>query len=400
MAAAPSPSRSALIVVYATVFIDLLGFGLILPLLPYYAQTFGATGLWLGALMTAYSVGQFLGAPVIGRLSDRFGRRPLILLTLAGSVASLSLAGAATSLGVLLAARLLAGLFGGSIAAAQAYIADVTTREERSKYMGLLGAAIGMGFVFGPALGAGLARFGFGTAAYTAAALAAANLGFAFFKLPESRVVDRSGAAATFSLATLAQGLGQPRVRAILATSFLAMLGFVAMETTYPLLGAQTYQMTAQDLGLMFTLIGVVMVIVQGGIVGRLAPKLGEPLVARVGVTILAASLALIPFAPTIAASAAVLALLAVGQGLASPTIAAILSKSVGKDEQGGTLGLSQSLGAAARGIGPVLAGYLYDRQAAAPYFAAAACAALAALLIGNLAPESPPFTTAAAERT
>lgn len=382
-----TPPRSVLPIVYLTVFLDLLGFGLILPLLPFYAVEFGATGVWLGILMTAYSAAQFVGAPIIGRLSDRFGRRPVILLTLLGSVVSLSLAGAATSLTMLLTARLLAGFFGGSIAAAQAYVADVTSREERSKYMGLLGAAIGLGFVFGPATGAALAQFGFATAAYAAAGLAAVNLVWAFFKLPESRVAGGAADSAVggFSIAILLQGLTRPRTRIVLGATFLTMLGFVAMETTYALLGAELYRLDARGLGLVFTLVGVVMVLVQGGMVGRLVPKLGEVIVARAGILIVAVALALLPFAPTLTLSMVALSVLAAGQGFVSPTLATLLSKSAGRDDQGSTLGLGQSLGAAARAVGPLGAGWLYDRHQAAPYFAAAALATLASLLIGAL---------------
>jgi DHA1 family tetracycline resistance protein-like MFS transporter len=392
------PTRSALAVVYATVFLDLLGFGLILPLLPYFAVTYGATGVWLGVLMTAYSAAQFLGAPLIGRLSDRFGRRPLLLLALFGSAASMTLAGFATSLEGLLAARLLAGFFGGSIAAAQAFIADVTTREERSKYMGLLGAAIGLGFVFGPALGAALSHYGFAAAAFTAAGITAANAIFALWKLPESRRHD--GNRPGFSLATLVSGARRPRTRVVLVATFLAMLGFVAMETTYPLLAAHLYGLDAKGLGLAFTLIGIVMVLVQGGMIGRLAPKIGEAVLARIGTVVLAFALAFVPFAPTLAGSLALLAVLAVGQGFASPMLATLLSKSAGKDDQGGTLGLGQSLGAAARAVGPLLAGLLYDRHEAAPYFAAAALALVASLLIGTLAnrPDAATDGTAHAE--
>ncbi len=179
--------KPGLPVVYVTVFIDLVGFGIILPQLPFYAESFGATGVWVGAILTAYSAAQLVGASLLGRLSDRVGRRPVLLMSLAGSAASFLLCGLAHSLWLLLVARALAGLFGGSIAAAQAYIADVTAPGERAKYMGLLGAAIGLGFVFGPALGSRLARFGFGAAAFTSAGLAAANLLFAFFRLPETR---------------------------------------------------------------------------------------------------------------------------------------------------------------------------------------------------------------------
>ncbi|HEY8478115.1 MAG TPA: MFS transporter, partial [Chloroflexota bacterium] len=197
--------RSPLLVVYVTVFVDLLGFGIILPNLPFYALSFGATGLWIGAILTAYSAAQLVGAPLLGRVSDAVGRRPVILLSLVGSALSFTLTGLADTLFLLLLARALAGLFGGSIAAAQAYIADATPPEDRAKHMGMLGAAIGMGFVFGPALGAALSPLGFSAAAFCSAGLAAANFLFGVFALVEprrARVPSRGRAPAT-SLASL-----------------------------------------------------------------------------------------------------------------------------------------------------------------------------------------------------
>ena len=186
-------NRASLAIVYATVFLDLVGFGIIIPVLPFLARSFGASGFWIGVLLTAYSAAQFLGAPLLGRLSDRHGRRPVLLLTLLGSVLSYLLMGFASSLALLIVARALAGLFGGSIAAAQAYIADVTIPAERSKFMGILGAAIGMGFVVGPAIGSLSATYGATTPAFVASGLCAANLIFAFWRFTESRSVLERG---------------------------------------------------------------------------------------------------------------------------------------------------------------------------------------------------------------
>ncbi len=375
--------KSALAVVYLTVFIDLLGFGIILPLLPFYAQQFGATGIWVGVLMTAYSAAQFLGAPIIGRLSDRYGRRPLLLVTLAGSAVSMTIAGSAGSLVVLLAARLCAGLFGGSIAAAQAYIADVTTSEERSKYMGILGATIGLGFVFGPALGGTLSRYGFGTAAYVAAGLAAVNFVWALVKLPESRA--GTGPRGHFSLRVIASGFAAPSVRPILLATFGVTFAFVAMETTYALLSAARFGLDSRQLGYVFTFLGVVVVIVQGGLVGRLARRLGEGRLARLGCLVMAVGLVALPFAPTLIISVALLGVLAAGQGFASPSLATLLSRSAGSDEQGALLGLGQSLAALARAVGPLLAGLLYDVAQPAPYLAAGCSCVLAALVVSTM---------------
>lgn len=355
-------------IVYLTVFLDLLGFGLILPLLPYYAQTFGATGLTLGALTTAYSAAQFLGAPIMGALSDRYGRRPILLLTLLGSAVSLTCAGLASSLLQLTLARLVAGLCGGSIAAAQAFIADVTTPETRAKYMGLLGACIGLGFVLGPAMGAALAPYGFSTAAYAAAALAGLNFIWGLFKLPETRSTTQGERQSAFSLGVLRDALKAPVIRPILGATFLTTVGFVAMETTYPLLGAQFYGVDARDLGKIFTFIGVIMVIIQGGVLGRWVKRYGEFSTAITGMVINAVALAALPFVSSLNASVALLGGLALGQALSSPTLSTILSRSASKEAQGSTLGLGQSLSAFARAIGPLIAGFLFDVRVSIPY--------------------------------
>ena len=369
-----------------TVFLDLLGFGLILPLLPYYAQTYGATGLTLGALTTAYSAAQFIGAPIIGALSDRYGRRPVLLLTLVGSAISMTAAGLSTSLLQLTLARLVAGLCGGSIAAAQAFIADVTTPETRAKGMGMLGACIGLGFVLGPALGAALAPFGFSAAAFAAAGLAALNFIWGLFKLPESLHNRTSERRSSFSLNALFKALHQKNIRPILGATFLTTIGFVAMETTYPLLGAKTFGINARDLGKIFTFIGVIMVIVQGGLLGRLVKRFGEDSIALIGMVIIALALAALAFAPTLEWSIALLGALALGQALSSPTLSTILSRSTSRDAQGSTLGLGQSLAAAARAIGPLAAGFLFDYHISWPYIAGGlmTLAAAALLILGR----------------
>jgi DHA1 family tetracycline resistance protein-like MFS transporter len=376
--------------VYFTVFLDLLGFGIILPIMPYFAESLGASGVWLGALMTAYSVAQFLGAPLIGSLSDRYGRRPVLLLAIAGSGVSMAFSGFASELSWLLFARIFAGFFGGSIAAAQAYIADMTTPETRAKKMGLLGACIGLGFVFGPALGALLSDYGFQAAAWTAAGLNFINLIWGYFKIkePAREAVARSNEK-MFSLKKLWEIAQLKPVRPIISATFLASLGFVAMETTYALLGARLYQMESKMLGTVFTLIGVVMVVVQGGFVGRLSSRFGPRKLAIYGLVINGTALIMMPFAPTLAWSLGCQSLLAVGQGLSSPTLSTLLSQQVGGQDQGKTLGLGQSLAAFARGIGPLAAGILFDVSYFLPYLVAGGLGLISAYLVTALRSDS-----------
>lgn len=376
--------------IYFTVFLDLLGFGILIPNTPYFAQSLGATGLWLGALMTAYSAAQFVGAPLIGSLSDRYGRRPILLLAITGSGMSMAISGFATALGVLLAARILAGFFGGSIAAAQAYIADVTTPETRAKKMGLLGAAIGLGFVFGPALGAALADYGFSVVAWTAAGLNGVNLVWAYFKIKEpahftkhegGRRSSNEGREA-LSVAKIIATFRMKKIRPVILATFFASLGFVSMETTYALLGAQLYQLDSKTLGVVFTLLGVVMVIVQGGLVGRLTKRLGSKRLALVGMILHSISLMAMPFAPNLAWSVICQSFLAAGQGLISPSFSTILSKQVSEHEQGKTLGVGQSLAALARAVGPVGAGFFFDVSFVTPYILAGALGLVGVYLV------------------
>jgi DHA1 family tetracycline resistance protein-like MFS transporter len=368
--------RSPLTVVYLTVFIDLLGFGIILPLLPLYAEELGATGVWVGGILTAYSGLQFLSAPFLGRLSDRIGRRPVILASLAGSTAGFLISGFAGSLGVLLAGRAVAGLSGGSIGPAQAYIADVTPPRERTKAMGLLGACIGLGFVLGPALGAGLSHFGFGAASFTAAGLAAANLALGYFILKEPERAGAGPALQRPNLSSFFEAFATPTTRGLLIATFLTTLAFVAMEATFALLAKERYDLSEGQLGLIFAFGGIVIIIVQGALVARLSRRYGERRTALGGAVTLSLGLLLLPLAPGLGVAALLLGLIAAGQGLLSPALSSMLSLHAENGRQGVTLGLGQAHAAAARAIGPIIAGALFDADDALPYLVAGFVAA------------------------
>ncbi|HEY7295441.1 MAG TPA: MFS transporter [Dehalococcoidia bacterium] len=378
--------RSPLAVVYLTVFIDLLGFSIILPLLPFYAEHYGATGVWVGALLTAYSAVQFVSAPMLGRISDRAGRRPVLLASLAGSAASLALSGVAHSLWLLLAARALAGLFGGSISTGQAYVADVTRPDDRAKYMGLLGACIGLGFVFGPAIGAGLSPLGFGAAAFFAAGLALLNLCFAWFRLPESHPANKRGGHRGAVRRDLLGALRRPALGRYLGATFLTNFAFVGLEATFALFSQKQWGLGAAGFGLVFTYIGVIVVVVQGGLIGPLRRRYRERTLAAVGATLLAAMLFLLAITPNLTLGILVLTGLGLGQGLVSPTLSTLISRAAGAHEQGGALGLGQSFAAAARGVGPLVAGGLYDLTRSLPYLLGSVLALGAALLLSQAA--------------
>jgi len=384
----PPTGRAALAIVYLTVFIDLLGFGIILPSLPYYARDLGATGLGLGVLFSAYSVAQLAGSAFLGRLSDRHGRRPILLLSLAGSAASMFLSGMATGLIALSCARGLAGAFGGSIGTAQAYIADVTPRAERARYMGLLGASIGVGFVLGPALGAGLLALGFGFrgAAFTSGGLAALNFVSAVFHLPESRVAVSAGEHRHLSAAGWWRTVSRPGLRRLYSAVFLTTFAFVALETTLVFLARDRFALDSRHFGLVLVYLGVVVIVIQGGVVGRLSRRLGERAVAITGAGLMGVALAALPAAPTLLVLLVLLGLVATGQGLASPTLSTLVSHASEGAEHGALLGASQSLAALARALGPVVAGQLYDLHAAAPYVSAGALSLFAAALLRDAA--------------
>lgn len=379
------PRSRALAVVYATVFLDLLGFGLILPFLPYYAESLGARGTAIGLLFASYSIAQLLGAVALGRLSDRFGRRPILLAALAGSTASMIVAGFATTLVGLAAARALAGAFGGSISAAQAYVADVTQPEERARFMGFLGAAIGLGFVLGPGLGAGLIALGlhFPGAAFTAAALSATSLAFALAWLPEP---DRSAHAGPLrpGWSAVLAALGQRRLSPLLFAGFFTTLAFVSMEATFGLFVKERFGLGERGFGLTLMGVGMVGIVIQGGLIGRLTRRFGVGAVAITGTTLLGLALAALPFCPSLTTLAPVLALMAAGQGLSSPSLSTLLSQRAPTGEQGLVLGTGQSLAAAARAVGPILAGALYDLRHTTAYLTAGAFSLLAAGLVAK----------------
>ena len=356
--------KSPLIIIFFTVFIDLVGFGIVLPLLPFYAQTFGATALLVGLLSTSFSLMQFLFAPLWGRLSDRVGRRPIILLGLLGSSVSYLVFGLANSLLVLFLSRILAGIAGANISTAQAYIADSTPPEGRAKGMGLIGAAYGLGFIFGPAIGGTLSQFGYGVPAFFASGLALCNCLAAYFLLPESlnsqsqTFTSRRG----LSLAGICGGLRHPELGIFLGCFFISTFAFANLESTFALMTQRKFGLDARHNGYLFAYIGVLITIMQGVLIGRLVKKFGERKLVVIGLFSMIFGLGLLPFSPSLRYLLLVLVFLTFGSGVTNPSITSLISQITGAEDQGGILGVTQSLASLARILGPAWGGFTFDR--------------------------------------
>jgi multidrug resistance protein len=379
--------RSPLAIIFLTVFIDLMGFGIVLPLLPYYAESYGASSLAVGLLSTSYSLMQFLFTPVWGRLSDRFGRRPLILLSLAGSSIGFLIFGLASSLEFLFLGRMVAGIAGAIIPTTNAYIADVTKPEDRARGMGLIGAAFGLGFILGPAIGGLMAPYGYDKPAFLASGMAALNLLFAWFRLPESLSrTRRTGALRrTFTLQTLAAALTHPHVGLLLALYFVATFAFANMESTFGLLNEHRYGLSARQTGYLFTFIGLMMSLIQGVVVGKLVRRFGESICIAAGTLAMVFALSLLPFAPSMPVYCGILAVLSFGIGINNPAIAGLLSRSSHADEQGGIMGIAQSMSSLGRILGPMWGGYSFDALGMRWPFLSAGLVMLLAFLISLL---------------
>ncbi|HWG89588.1 MAG TPA: MFS transporter, partial [Candidatus Thermoplasmatota archaeon] len=319
---------------------------------------FGVSEGWAGLLMASYSLMQFLFAPVWGRLSDRYGRRPVILVSLAGSVVTLALAGLATSFWMLLAARALAGVAGANISAAQAYVADVTTPENRAKGMGMVGAAIGLGFVLGPGFGGFLGQWGYALPAFVASGLAAVNLALAFLllreSLPAGGPAEVNRRSKLLDLAALRASASRPVVGGVLAAGFLFLVAFSAMEATFSFWARDQHGWDQTEVGYLFFFIGIVLVGVQGGAIGPLTRRFGEARLLVAGLLLVTAGLVALPFATTLPLVLGAAALLALGAGLSTPSMSSLLSRSTEASNQGATLGLFQSLQSLGRVAGPV----------------------------------------------
>ncbi len=434
----PRVRRSSLLVLFLTVFTDLIGFGIVIPFLSYYARQYGATGTLVGAVVGVYSIMQFFFAPVWGRLSDRIGRRPVILVSLVASSTGYFLFAVAHSFTLLFVSRVIAGVGGANIGTAQAYIADVTTPENRARGMGLIGAAFGLGFILGAPLSGFLSAAGMhrhlpgnllpGIVAGTMSVIA---FSIALFVLGESKPpAARAAAASSFAAppagpdaagAPVMNGYAAPRapeadraaapVRsrippqfdrrvwsemahqsilfAIILTLFLTLLAVAGMETSVTLHARDRFNFTPLQLAWFFLFMGVIVATIQGGLIGRLAKALGEKALVITGAASFTIGLSLVPAVWHVPYLYVVAFFIAIGQGLTYPSLTALVSKASPPNEQGSMLGLASGIGSLARFIGPILSGWFYDlAQARGAFYGQAAivfCALCVALWMRRL---------------
>ncbi len=348
------------------VFIDLLGFSLIIPLLPYYAQTFNASDTVIGLLLASYAAAQLIGAPLLGRASDRFGRRPILLISIFGTFLGFLLFGFAESLTMLFASRILQGLTGGNLSVAQAYITDVTDAKSRNRGLGMIGAAFGLGFIIGPAVGGLLSNISYSVPAFVASGLSFINLLLIAFWLPESLTVDRRAQLTqrkpALSFSALLQALKHPLTGPLLITRFLYSLAFVILQSIFSLFALKRFNMSVVATGFVLTYVGVISVITQAWLVGKLSQRFRDTILIESGLLLLALGLLVWAFAPNIPILVFSVTPIALAGGMLNTIVPSALTKTVEPQEVGGILGLSTSVESATRVVSPLLGGFLLER--------------------------------------
>ncbi len=377
--------RAKIGTVFLIVFIDLVGFGIVIPILPLYAEAYDPSPAVFGLLMASYSIMQFLFAPILGRLSDRIGRRPVLLVSLAAAAAGYLLFGFADSLAVLFLSRIIPGIAGGNISTAHAVIADITTPEDRAKGMGLIGAAFGLGFILGPAIGGLTVAVRPWLPGVVAAVASATAFVLVLVLLPETRRPEAGATAARgrLDLASLRQALGRPMLGPALVMVFLTIFAFANFETTFAQFAKLRFAFTTSTIAWLFAYAGLLGAVVQGGLVGRLSKRFGEPRLIVAGTVLSAASLVWLPSLAGRAPLLGILAVLALGQGIAHPSLTSLVSKLARQDEVGGLMGVQQGLASLARIFGPFWAEVAYGRFGVEWPFRTAALAMAVAAFTG-----------------
>jgi MFS family permease len=372
--------------VVLTVFLDLVGFGIIIPLLPLYVKSMGGDALTVGLLFSCFAGTQFVATPILGRISDRFGRRRVILTSLAGNTLSMVLFAFATyrsALVLLFASRILAGATAGNLAACQASIADVTEGDARAAGMGRVGAGIALGMIFGPFIGSVASTHGAWVPPLVAAALAGLDLVGAFFFMPETRGPEaRAKEPPSASRAPLTSLLAEARVIAVLALFFLTFLYMTNLQVALPLLVGDRFGWTGKEVGYIFLGFGVQMFVVQGLLIGRLSKRFGASNLVVFGAVSSMTGLVFIAIAHAVGVLVLGLVLLGLGLGVTQPLLSTIASQYAGASRTGALLGVAQSAGGLARTVGPTVSGLLYKELGSGAPFVGGALVAVAALSV------------------
>jgi multidrug resistance protein len=341
-----------LLIIFLTIFVNLVGFGIIIPLLPFYAETFGASPLVIGLLFAVFSLCQLAAAPALGDLSDRYGRRPVLIFSLLGTVASFVMLAVAHSIAMLFAARIVDGLSGGNISTARAYVADVTEPKDRARAYGLIGAAFGLGFILGPALSGLLAPISYAAPIWAAAAATMVATLMAWLWLPETVHRARAGVGNPFRY--LPELIGRPLVRRVLAIDFVYWVAFATFQTTFALFAARRFHFDAARTGYFFAAFGILGAVIQGGFIRPIVARIGDKATFMLGLTCGAIGLIAAALAPSVTWFAAALVPMALGIGFGHPTMASLVSRVARGDEQGRVQGAASAVESLGRTIGPV----------------------------------------------
>jgi MFS transporter, DHA1 family, tetracycline resistance protein len=380
---------SPLLLIFITILIDLIGFGMVVPLLPFYAHNLApnytpqTVDVLIGVIIGSYSLAQFFFSPLLGRLSDRVGRRPVLLLSVFCSGLAFLALGFAHSLWLLLAARLFDGATGGNVSTAQAYIADVTTPENRAKGMGLIGAGFGLGFILGPGIGGVLSYYSLSAPFFFAAVLAFTNSILIYFFLPESLQQKRHTSLHLGQhFSDIRRALNNPALRSPVLILFIATLAFGIFQPLFPLFAKMKYDYDERQVSYLFVYSGLIGVLIQGGLLGRLVKASSEKSLLLSGLLLLSIAYVTFPWTPALAPLLGVLGLMSVGTGLTSSLLPTLVSKRAPATEQGSALGISHAAGSLARSIGPFLGGIMiaYAGQIT-PFIACAVLTLIACLL-------------------
>lgn len=369
-----------LFIIFLTTFVNLVGFGIIIPLLPFYAETFGASPIVIGLLFASFSLSQLIASPLLGGLSDRWGRRPVLIFSLFGTVVSFVMLAMAHSLALLFAARIVDGLSGGNITTARAYIADISTPENRARSFGVLGAAFGLGFIVGPALGAALSHISYTAPIWAAAAITVVAMAMAWGWLPET--VHRTQAGGASPWRALGELWGRADLRALFTIDFVYWTAFAVYQTTFALFGARRFGFDAAHIGYLLSAFGFLGVLVQGGLVGPVVHRLGERRTLGIGLLCAAAGWGGSAATHSLPVFVAMLVPGALGIGLCNATLSALVSQSAGANEQGRVQGAAGALESLGRTIGPIWGNGSLQRFGESSAYGSAAVALLGAALL------------------